>query len=284
MRIADIYKKKMPISFEIFPPKGEIDIDSLKSMLSDIKQLSPDFVSVTYSAGGTGNSGNTSYIAGMIKNDFKMNACAHLTCINADKEKIDSEVASLEKNGVGNILALRGDIVGDNKPKDFFHCCDLISHLKGKNICIGAACYPEGHISCESIEKDIEYMKLKEEMGAEFFISQLFFENDIFYRFIEKIRSAGIKSPVDAGIMPFLSKSQISRMIFMCGASLPAKIIRLLNKYENSPEDLKKAGIEYAGSQILDLARHGVDGIHIYTMNNKDIAKYETELLRNDGF
>lgn len=179
---------------------------------------------------------------------------------------------------------MRGDRIEGKEPKDFKYAYELISYLRDKGFCIGAGCYPEGHIESDTLEKDIEYLKMKQDAGAEFFISQLFYDNNRFYRFIEKIRAAGITNPVDAGIMPILSKTSVSRMIFMCGVSLPSEIVKLLYKYESSPDDLRKAGIEYAAEQISDLLSNGVDGIHIYTMNRPEVAKRHMEKIKDAGF
>ncbi|MBE6835905.1 MAG: methylenetetrahydrofolate reductase [NAD(P)H] [Ruminococcaceae bacterium] len=272
MRISDIFSAKTPVSFEIFPPKGDLSVDSLRDTLSALKQLNPDYISVTYSAGGTGNSEKTVELASVVKNEFGIEAMAHLTCINSDKERVRQAVSKIRDNGIENVLALRGDIIEGNTPTDFKTAADLIEEIKNEPLCIGAACYPEGHVTCESVEKDIEYLKAKQDKGASFFVSQLFFENRAFYEFIEKAKKAGISVPVTAGIMPMLSKAQVSRMIFMCGASLPSEIIRILNKYESDAESLKMAGIEYAAKQANDLIENGVDGIHLYTMNKPEIA------------
>ena len=280
MKISEIYSsKKQPVSFEIFPPKGDLSIKELSDILSQLKTLSPDFISVTYSAGGSGNSDRTATVASMVQNVYSMNAVAHLTCINSDKEEIEKMSEKLLSEGIENILALRGDKTGEKS--DFSHASDLIPILKDKGFTVGSACYPEGHISCESPEKDWDFLKLKQDLGADFFVSQLFFDNNCFYKFLDYTKKIGITKPIIPGIMPFLSQSQISRMIFMCGASLPAEIIRLLNKYSDNPEDLRKAGIEYAANQIGELLGYGVDGIHLYTMNHPDIASFVTDYIRS---
>lgn len=281
MKISDVYKsKKQPVSFEIFPPKGDLSIKELSGILSKLQSLSPDFISVTYSAGGSGNSDRTATVASMVQNTYSMNAVAHLTCINSDKTEIDKMTEKLKTEAIENILALRGDKT-ENSKSEFSHASDLIPILKEKGFCVGSACYPEGHISCDSPQKDWDYMKLKQDLGADFFVSQLFFDNNCFYRFLDYTAKIGIDKPIIPGIMPFLSQAQISRMIFMCGASLPSEIIRLLNKYADNAEDLRKAGIEYASHQILDLLKNDVDGIHIYTMNHPDIAAYHMEQIRS---
>ncbi len=281
MKVSEIYKtKKQPVSFEIFPPKGDLSIKELSDILSSLTALSPDFISVTCSAGGSGNSDRTSTVASLVKNTYKTDAVAHLTCINSEKTQIDAMTDTFKSEGIENVLALRGDIRDDAK-FEFSHSSDLIPLLKEKGFCVGAACYPEGHITAVCPEKDWEFMRLKEDLGADFFVSQLFFDNNVFYKFLDYTEKLGIKSPIIPGIMPFLSQAQISRMIFMCGVSLPAEIIKLLNKYSDNAEDLKKAGIEYSSRQILDLLDKGVSGIHIYTMNNPEIARYNVEKIRS---
>lgn len=283
MKISDIYKSKaQPISFEIFPPKGDFDIDSLKAVLDGLCSLAPDFISVTYSAGGSGNGKNTLALTSVVKNDYGIETIAHLTCINSDKKEVADFITRLKENNIQNVLALRGDRVEGKTTTDFKYAKDLIPSLKDAGFCVGAGCYPEGHIECDSLELDIEHLVEKEAAGADFFLSQLFFSNDVFYRFLEKARRAGITRPIVPGIMPFLSKAQISRMIFMCGASLPAEIIRLLNKYADNEDDLKKAGMEYAANQTVDLLAHGTDGVHIYTMNQPQIARVQLDKIHHE--
>ena len=284
MRIADVYRgNKTPFSFEIFPPKGEMNTEELRCMLDGIAGTNPAFISVTCSAGGTGNSRNTARLAGIIEKEYGVPSLAHITCVNSSKEELEAYLREIESEGIENVLALRGDKTADLKPGNFRFASELIRYLKqNTDFCIGAGCYPEGHIACESLDKDIEHLKEKQDAGADFLISQLFFDNACFYKFTDKIRARGITIPVDAGIMPFMSKSQITRMIFMCGASLPAEVIRMLNRYENDAASLMKAGMEYAYSQITDLLESGAaDGIHIYSMNKPEVAKFEARAIKN---
>ena len=271
---------KCPVSFEIFPPKGELDIPSFRNMMDGFSKLDPDFISVTYSAGGGGNSHKTIDLASIIQNEYSIPAIAHLTCINSNRQEVDGVIDSIVANGIKSVLALRGDIVEGKEPTDFKFAKELIPLLKERNLRVGAACYPEGHVTCENLDDDVRYLKEKEDAGADFFLSQLFFDNCSYYKFIERARKQGITKPVHAGIMPISSKSQIMRMIFMCGASLPRDIILILNKYENNPDDLRKAGIEYASKQIIDLMKNGVDGIHIYSMNKPETAFEITENIK----
>lgn len=281
MSVNEKYNNKCPISFEIFPPKGELDPATIGNVLDGMSRLSPDFISVTYSAGGGGNSKKTIELASMIQKKYSIDSIAHMTCINSSCDEVDSVIDSIVGAGIKNVLALRGDIVEGKAPTDFKFAKELIPLLKGRGICVGAACYPEGHVSCEDIDADAEFLKEKQDAGADFFLSQLFFDNSAFYRFMERSARHGITKPVSAGIMPILSKSQIMRMIFMCGASLPRDIIIILNKYENDPESLRNAGIEYASKQIIDLIKNGAQGIHIYSMNRPENAAEILENIKN---
>lgn len=276
MKIAELFKPgKTVFSFEIFPPKKDGSIDTIYSTLDGLSDLHPDFISVTYGAGGSEANVITSEIAGLIKKKYNTESIAHLTCVNSSKEDIDFQLAQFKKQGIENVLALRGDINPEIPPKkDFEHASDLISYMKERSdLGFSGACYPEGHVECESLDKDIENLKIKVEAGASHLISQLFFDNSSFYRFIEKARAAGINVPIEAGIMPCVNAKQIQRMVGMCGASLPSKFTKMISRYENNPEAMHSAGIAYAVDQIIDLCANGVDGIHLYTMNNPVIAR-----------
>lgn len=262
-----------PISFEIFPPKGELNIESARDVVSQLSQLQPDFISVTYSAGGTGNKHATADIAAMIQDEFSIPSIAHLTCAGASEESIAAAIEDMKSKGISNVLALRGDLPAGAELTSFRFAKDLIPVLADAGFCVGAAAYPEGHIDCDSLRLNIDHLKQKQDAGASFFVSQLFFENDCFYRFREDAQRAGVDRPITAGIMPFMSKQQIQRMVFMCGASLPSPIIKLLARYEHDPESLSQAGIEYACRQLTDLQEHGVDGLHVYTMNKPAVAR-----------
>ncbi|HBN80214.1 MAG TPA: methylenetetrahydrofolate reductase [NAD(P)H] [Ruminococcaceae bacterium] len=277
MYISHLYQKNATVlSFEVFPPKKDSDIESIDGVLKDFADLHPDFMSVTYGAGGSAQTVSRSKkLADKIENTFHIPALFHLTCIGADKNRLGELLLQLRQMKIQNILALRGDFPGDGSGTgDYTHACDLIRQIKEEGgFCVGAACYPEGHIDCESPELDREYLKRKQEAGADFFISQLFFENRYFFRFLNDARKNGITVPISAGIMPILSRNQIERMIFMCGASLPGSIVKLLHRYGDNPADLRKAGIEYAVCQAEDLIANGADGVHLYTMNHPDIAR-----------
>lgn len=287
MRISEIFKNKAGepvISFEIFPPKKEEAFKNVGEMLGQLRDLEPDFISVTCGAGGGSNRNRTIELASKIKNEFGVESMAHMTCIASSPRSVEDELECIKNAGIENILALRGDI-----PKDEFdinsvyyhYAYELINKIKEQSdICIGAGAYPEGHIECESFEDSVKHMKIKEETGAEFFVSQLFFSNEHYYRLVETAEKYNIKAPISPGIMPMMSKSQISNMIFMCGASLPSAMIKLLHKYENNHDDLMKAGIEYAGKQISDLINSGVGKLHIYSMNKPEVAKQLIEYTR----
>ncbi len=276
--ITDIFTQarnsgKQPVSFEIFPPKGEMNVEGAREVVAPLSQLAPDFISVTYSAGGSGNKRATADIASMIQNEYGVPSIAHLTCAGASKKSIEAAISDMKSKGIANVLALRGDLPDGCELSDFHYAKDLIPVLADAGFCVGAAAYPEGHIDCDSLRLNIEHLKQKQEAGASFFVSQLFFDNEYFYRFREDAAAAGVTRPITAGIMPFMSKQQIQRMVFMCGASLPSPIIKLLARYENDPESLRQAGVEYACRQLTDLQEHGVDGVHVYTMNKPEVAR-----------
>lgn len=278
MFISEVFTRMKPvISFEVFPPKQSGEFDALKSTLTSIAALAPDFVSVTCGAGGAKNdTDRTRIIASALKNEYSVTPLAHMTCVATDRYSILASADALRAEGIENILALRGDEPA-GLPRDlsryYSYAVELISELAALGgFCIGAACYPEGHIDAPSLDDDIEHIYEKQQAGASFLVTQLFFENSLFFRYLDRIRARGITIPVTAGVMPILSRSAIERMIFMCGASLPSSIIKLLHKYENSPSDLRKAGIEHAVKQMEDLVSGGADGVHGYTMNRADIA------------
>jgi len=277
MQIKTLYKTGRPVvSFEVFPPKRDSDIAGIYTALEQMSILEPDFISITYGAGGTGNGNRTAEVASFIQKQYDIPALAHLTCIGAKRARVREMLGEMRTDGIDNVLALRGDLPETGtREGDYRFAEELIRDIRAcGNFCIGAACYPEGHIDCESLEFDTEYLRRKQEAGADFLITQLFFDNDAFFRFLERIRKAGITLPVSAGVMPILSKQQISRMIFLCGASLPSSIIRLLHKHEKSPDDLFKAGVELAATQMEQLLAQGADGVHIYTMNKPQIAEH----------
>ena len=280
MKIRDIFKTgKTVFSFEIFPPKRNGSIDTVYNTLDELTDLHPDFISVTYGAGGSLPGCSTREIASIIKEKYHTESIAHLTCVNSTKEDIDRIIKEFEQYGIENVLALRGDINPDIPPKeDFKHASELITYMKERSsLCFSGACYPEGHLESATLDEDIENLKRKVDAGAEHLISQLFFDNDCFYRFLEKVRAAGINVPIEAGIMPCVNAKQIQRMVGLCGASLPHKFTKMFARFENNPEAMRDAGIAYANEQIIDLVSSGVDGIHLYTMNNPYVARKISE-------
>lgn len=280
MRIKDIFKEKTVFSFEVFPPKKTSTVDVIYKTLDEMKDLSPDFISVTFSAGGSGNGHFALDIASSIKK-MGITPVIHLPCINNTKEEISETLTQLKDKGIENILALRGDKNPDIPPKtDFAHASDLITYIRSQGeFDIAGACYPEGHPDSDSLVDDIINLRKKVEAGADHLITQLFFDNDYFYDFRERAAIAGINVPIEAGIMPVVNKNQIERMVTTCGASLPKRFVKIMQKYGDNPEALRDAGIAYAISQIIDLVANGVDGIHLYTMNNAYVARKISETV-----
>lgn len=282
MKIQNLFGKgKTVFSFEVFPPKKDSPIESVYGKLEEICALNPDFISVTYGAGGSGAHSRTCEIASKIKRDFKVESVAHLTCVNNTKQTIDETLDDFKAHGIENILALRGDYAEGMEPqRDFKYASDLCAYIRSKgDFDVSGACYPEGHMEAADEVEDVLNLKKKVDAGAEHLISQLFFDNDLFYRFMERTRIAGINVPIEAGIMPVTNKKQIERMVMLCGASLPPKLTKLMQKYESKPEALRDAGIAYAVEQIAELISNGVDGIHLYTMNNPYIAEKITRAV-----
>ncbi|MEW6171757.1 MAG: methylenetetrahydrofolate reductase [NAD(P)H] [Bacillota bacterium] len=283
MRIKDFYKAKKPVvSLEIFPPKTEDRIDIVSRLTSQFKELAPAFISVTYGAGGTTRDTTIEIATFVSRLGFEV--MAHLTCVGHTAGEIDDILARLHAGGVTNILALRGDPPKgvqnyDYSKDDFRFAVDLIRHIRVKGVFgIGAAAYPEGHVASPRISIDWAYLKEKVNAGAEFLVTQLFFDNRVFYHFLESVRKIGITCPISAGILPVLNAGALERMVSLCGASIPAELWVMLEKYENDQEGLEKAGIEYATAQVQDLVENGVDGVHLYTLNRSD---WVTEVLRN---
>lgn len=279
MKIKELYEqKKTVISLEIFPPKLDSPVETVFKTLDELKDINPDFISVTYGAGGKAKD-RTVEIASKIKNEYHIECLAHLTCISSTKEQIKETFETMRKNNIENVLAMRGDIPESPdfdfpNPLQYEHAADLIKEVKAEgNFCIGAACYPEGHVDCNSKVQDIKFLREKVSMGADFLITQLFFDNELFYRFMDEIDLAGINIPVSAGIMPVLNKNQIVRITKLAGCQLPPKFKRIIDRYEDNPAALKEAGEAYAIEQIIDLMAWGVKGVHLYTMNKPDTAK-----------
>lgn len=277
--IKHLYEKQKPVfSLEVFPPKKDSDIALIYQALDSLKELNPDFISVTYGAGGS-TSKKTIEIASYIQNKCNIESVAHLTCAELNETSLQTFLDELRTHKVKNILALRGDIpkgmlIEEFNQRIFTHASDLVSHIRKNPFgSIGGACYPEVHPEATSLETDIINLKKKVVTGVDFLISQLFFDNDIFYRFLEKTKNAGITIPISAGIMPITSASQIRRIVELSGSEVPTKLSHLVSRYADNPEDMKKAGLEFATKQIEDLLSHQVSGIHLYTMNKVDVSQ-----------
>jgi methylenetetrahydrofolate reductase (NADPH) len=266
VKISEVFQQKQPVlSFEIFPPKKESALLGIDDVLQQLCQLRPDFISVTFGAGGSTVDNKTIEISRKIKQEYAVEPLIHLTCLNYDRADITAILAKLRQEGLFNILALRGDASPEVIPKnDFKYAQDLVAFIREQGgFSISGACYPETHPEARDAIADIRHLKEKVDAGASHLVSQLFFENETFFNFCEKARIAGIDVPIEAGIMPVTNKSQIERMVSLCGASLPPKFKRILERYENNPDALLDAGIAYAINQIIDLIAAGVDGVHI---------------------
>lgn len=285
MSIVELFEDKTVFSFEVFPPKKESGVETIYDTLKDLKELNPDFISVTYGAGGSSTNGvSTADLCSLIKNEYGIETIAHLSCLYNTKESVDKILDELNANGVKNILALRGDVDPNREIEhDFKYASELTEYIMSKDMGfdITGACYPEVHQEAEDLQTDVSNLKKKVDAGASHLISQLFFDNNSFYEFMDAARGAGIKVPVEAGIMPVTNKSQIERMVSMCGASIPAKLSKLLQRFGDDKMAMRDAGISYAIDQIMDLVANGVDGVHIYTMNDAYVARKITEAVNN---
>ncbi|MDR2889206.1 MAG: methylenetetrahydrofolate reductase [NAD(P)H] [Lachnospiraceae bacterium] len=284
MRIPAVFADKKPVlSFEIFPPKKAAALENIDKTLALLCELTPDFISITFGAGGSTVDNQTVELAKKIKNEYGVEPLVHLTCLNYNREEIRVILDQLKKAGLSNILALRGDVNPDIAPQcDFSYASDLVRFIKEQgDFSVSGACYPEKHLEASDAVTDIHNLRKKVDAGVEHLVSQLFFDNDRFFTFYEKTRIAGINVPIEAGIMPVTNKAQIERMVSLCGATLPAKFERILERYENNREALFDAGMAYAINQIVDLIAGGADGIHVYTMNNPVIAKRICDGIKN---
>lgn len=275
MRIDTLLNSgKVTVSCELFPPKQGTDIAQVQQVVHDIAQLNPAYMSVTYGAGG-GTSQNTVKIAAEIQRNG-VPALAHLSCVSSTKEQVVRVLDELKANRIENILALRGDIPQNAdfpSPAHYHYASELIEEIHAYgDFCIGAACYPEGHVECEHKEDDIDHLKQKVESGCDFLTTQMFFDNNIFYNFLYRILSKEIHIPVVAGIMPVTNSKQIKRITVLSGTELPPRFKAIVDKFADKPSAMKQAGIAYATEQIIDLISNGVTAIHIYTMNKPDIA------------
>ncbi|MBQ9069958.1 MAG: methylenetetrahydrofolate reductase [Clostridia bacterium] len=275
MKLTKILNQgKLTLSFEVFPPKTNTVFESVKAATEKIAELKPSFVSVTYGAGG-GTSKYTLEIAKNIKSRFGVPTLAHLTCISSTKATVGERISEIKAAGIENVMALRGDIPdGVDYAKDYTHAVELVSELrKSGDFCIGAACYPEVHPESKNSVEDIKYLKEKVDAGVDFLTTQMFFDNPLFYSFMYRIREAGITVPVLPGIMPITNAKQIERAIKLSGSFIPTRFSHLVDKFGNNPDAMKQAGIAYATDQIIDLYANGIKNIHVYTMNNPEVAE-----------
>ena len=283
MKVSQVYNTKRSLSFEIFPPKKDTELNNIDETLEVLAELKPDFISVTFGAGGSSNCNRTIELAKKIKYEYNIEPVVHLTCLHYDRSEIDEFARVLKEEGIENILALRGDPNPNAAAKDDFrHSSDLISYLKDRNdFCFLGACYPECHPESPSTVSEIKSLKKKVDAGAEVLLSQLFFDNDIFYRFHEECEIAGIEVPVIPGVMPVINAAQIKRMVSLCNASFPKRFQRIISRYEDNKEALFDAGMSYCLSQIIDLLVSDIRGIHLYTMNNPLVARRICEGIKN---
>lgn len=278
MKISEILNsKKVTISFEIFPPKKQEAFDSVKKTALSLSSLKPDFISITYGAGGSTQT-NTSDLAQAVENSGTA-SLAHLTCVRSTKEQLLQTIQTLKQKNINNVLALRGDLPkdtfeGENLfPSGLFHASDLVPLLKQNGFCVGGACYPEGHPESSNRDTDIENLKHKVEAGVDFLTTQMIFDNDMLYSFLYRLQAAGIHVPVLAGIMPITNANQVSKMVDLSNAYIPRKLLSFCDRFRHDSEAMKQAGIAYATDQIIDLISNGIRGIHIYTMNKPEIAE-----------
>ncbi len=280
MKIIDLLKEdKMSISFEVFPPKTESSFESVKHATEEIAKLQPSFMSVTYGAGG-GTSKYTLDIAKNLKERYGVPSLAHLTCVSSTKETVRERIKDIKNAGIENVMALRGDIPDDMKDADrsawdYKHAVELVRELKasGADFCIGGACYPEIHPESPNQKEDIKHLKEKVDAGCEFLTTQMFFDNNLLYNFLYKIREAGITVPIIPGIMPITNAKQVERAIRLSGSFMPQRFKSLVDKFGSDPDAMKQAGIAYATDQIIDLYANGITHVHVYSMNKPDVAE-----------
>ena len=275
MRIIDLLSNKdVTLSFEVFPPKTDDGYAAVEKAAAEIAALKPDFMSVTYGAGG-GTSKNTANIASDLQDKYGTTVLAHLTCVSSTKDHVKSMISVYKEKGIENIMALRGDIPKDGRTFfDYDHATELIYDIKSidESFCIGGACYPEGHVECARQSEDIQHLKEKVDAGCDFLTTQMFFDNSTLYQFLYRIREKGIDVPVLPGIMPITNERQVARSVALSGSTIPQKMKVMVDRFADNPDRMKEAGIIYACDQIIDLISNGVSHIHVYSMNKPDIA------------
>jgi len=276
MKIIDLIKAPRPtLSFEVFPPKTSQNFESVRMAVEEIAALKPDFMSVTYGAGG-GTSDFTADIAANIQNKYGVPTLAHMTCVSSPREQVRRVTDTLKDKGITNILALRGDIPEgfDLSKADYRFASELIGEIRERgDFCIGGACYPEAHPESKDSMSDLAHLKEKADKGCEFFTTQMFFDNNVLYNFIYRARAAGINVPIVAGVMPVTNAAQIKRIMAISGAALPQRFVRIVDRYGSNPDAMMQAGIAYATAQIIDLFANGVPAVHVYSMNKPEIAR-----------
>ena len=277
MRTNELFAKKTVFSFEVFPPKPDTPIETIYAALDELSQLHPDFISVTCGASGSGSGGNrTVEVASAIKHTYGCETAAHMPCIYLTEDDALRTLDELKKAGIENILALRGDIPQESDfplPNQYRYACELIEEIKGAgDFCIGAACYPEGHVESENRKEDVLHLKEKVDRGVDFLTTQMFFDNSILYNFLYRIREAGVTVPVLPGIMPVTNKKQMKRICDMSGTVLPQRFLDVLDRFGDDPAAMQQAGIAYATDQIIDLFANGINHVHVYSMNKPEVA------------
>ena len=287
MKLSEIFSDKLSLSFEVFPPKTDTAFDSVKTATEEIAKLKPSFMSVTYGAGG-GTSKYTLEIAKNIKQRYNVPTLAHLTCVSSTKETVREKIMQMKEAGIENVMALRGDLTPemeglDRSHWDYRYAIDLIRDIKesGADFCIGGACYPEIHPESINQKEDIIYLKEKVQAGLSFLTTQMFFDNNLLYNFLYKIREAGITVPVVPGIMPITNANQVERAVKLSGSFVPQRFKSLVDKFGSSPDAMKQAGIAYATDQIIDLFANGITNVHVYSMNKPDVAEKIQNNLSN---
>ena len=279
MKLSELFQSEtLHLSFEVFPPKTDTAFASVKAAVEEIAELHPSFMSVTYGAGG-GTSQYTLDIAKNIKEQHGVPTLAHLTCVSSTKETVREKIAQIKDAGIENVMALRGDLTPEMEGQDrsgwaYRHAVDLIRDIResGADFCIGGACYPEVHPESQSQAEDIRYLKEKVDAGCDFLTTQMFFDNNLLYNFLYKIREARITVPVIPGIMPITNANQVARAIKLSGSFMPRRFASLVDKFGSDPDAMKQAGIAYATDQIIDLFANGIKNVHVYSMNKPDVA------------
>jgi methylenetetrahydrofolate reductase (NADPH) len=284
MKITEILARPQPsLSFEVFPPKKEAPLEPVRAAVARLAKAAPSFISVTYGAAGTANV-NSVPLAAFVQNECRTTALAHLTCVTASREKIHAEAARLREAGVENILALRGDVPPGEEASaaDYRHAVDLVRDLSALGgFCLGGACYPEGHPACPRLSDDIGFLKEKVDAGLDFLTTQMFFDNNVYYRYLYRLRERGISVPVIAGVMPVTNGRQIARICQLSGTHLSNRFRAIVDRFGDHPAAMLDAGVAYATEQIVDLFANGVRAVHLYTMNRPDVAERIMSGLRH---